>query len=124
MSTSRRPIPPPLVTAASLVAVEGVVLVLLAGVGLLDLASDRVSAGVSLSVFFAVYGAVLLASAAALVRRQGWARGPVLMTQLVLIGLAWNLRDVVLLAVVMAVSAVVVLVGMLSRASIEALAGE
>ena len=115
--------PTPLLVAAALVAVQGVGLVALAVVGLLDLVSSRVEVGVSVSVFFAVYGAALVACAAALTRCRGWARGPVMLTQLIQLGIAWNVRDNALLAVPLALTALVALVAMVQPASIRALLG-
>ncbi|GAB2766624.1 hypothetical protein GCM10027020_19100 [Nocardioides salsibiostraticola] len=122
--TKRPAIPPPLTVAASLTAIQGMVLVILAGVEIVNVNKDRLSIGVTTSAFFLAYGAVLLFAAYALTRRQGWARGPVLITQLIQLGLAWNLRSFALIAVVMAVSAVVVIAGMLNAASVEALSDE
>jgi hypothetical protein len=79
---------------------------------------------ISGAVFFAGYGAGLLACAVALVRRVAWVRGPVLLTQLVQLGLAWNVRDFLPLAIPMALAAVVVIAGMLHPASIDALTAE
>jgi hypothetical protein len=116
--------PAPLTVAASLVVIQGALLLVFAVLELAHVSSDRVSLGVSTAVFFAVYGVILLLCAWALTRQQGWARGPVLLTQLIQIGLAWNLRDAVLLAIVLLVAAVVVLAGMLHPASIEALSDD
>lgn len=118
---SRAPLP--LLVAATLVAVQGAGLVVLAVVGLLDLVTSRLEVGVSVSVFFAVYGAALGACAWALSRVRAWARGPVMLTQLIQLGIAWNARDNVLLAVPLAVAALVALLAMLHPASIEALLG-
>ncbi len=119
--TDAQPNPPPLTVAASLAAIQGVTLLVLAGVEVASTNSDRASMGVTTAVFFALYGVVLVGAAIALTRRQGWARGPVLMTQLVQLGLAWNLREYTLVAVTMAVAAVLVIAGMLSAASLRAL---
>ncbi len=113
--------PAPLTVAASLVVIQGG---LLLGFGVLELASissDRISLGVSTAVFFVIYGLALVLCAGALTRRQGWARGPVLLTQLIQLGLAWNLRDVVLVAVLLVVAALIVLAGMLHPSSVAAL---
>ena len=117
----RAPNPPPLTVAASVVGVQGVVLVGLAVVEASSAVDGRVEVAVSTAVFFAVYGVVLLASALALTRRWGWARGPVLISQLIALGLAWNVRDAPLLAVALAIAALVALAGMLSPASIDVL---
>ena len=116
--------PPPLTVAASLVAVQGVVLV---GLGITDLANidpDRRAVAISGAVFFGGYGLALLACAIGLVRRVAWVRGPVLLTQLVQLGIAWNVRDFWPLAVSMAVASAVVLAGVLHPASVDALASE
>ena len=59
--------PPPLTVAASIVAVEGVVLLLLAVLEFANVNADRAGLGVSTAGFFVVYGVVLLAAA------FGWA---------------------------------------------------
>ena len=113
--------PPPLTVAASLVAVQGFVLVALAVLELVNASSERLSLGVSTAVFFLVYGGLLLLCAWALTQQQGWTRGPVLITQLIQLGLAWNLRDLPLVAVALALTAAVVLAGMLHPATLKAL---
>ena len=52
-----------------------------------------------------------------------WARGPVLLSQLILLGLAWNFKDGATLpiAIVLAVAAAIVLAGLLHPRSIDAL---
>ncbi len=113
--------PPPLSVTASLVVLEGLVLVALAVLELANVSSERMSMGVSTAVFFLVYGVALMACAWGLTRREGWTRGPVLITQLIQLGLAWNLRDVPLVALALAVTAAVVLAGMLHPATLKAL---
>ena len=79
--------------AASLTAVEAVVL---AGLGLLEVASlssGRLTMGVTTSAFFLLAAAALGWCAWALWRVRRWARGPVVMAQLIVLGLAWNLWD-------------------------------
>jgi hypothetical protein len=113
--------PPPLTVAASLVAVQGFVLLALAVLELVNASSERLSLGVSAAVFFLVYGGLLLFCAWALTQQQGWTRGPVLITQLIQLGLAWNLRDLPLVAVALALTAAVVLAGMLHPATLRTL---
>lgn len=115
--------PPPLTVAASLVAVQGLVLVLLGAVELSDLSAGRVGLGVSTAGFFAGYGALLVGAGWALRRGLGWARGPVLLSQLIWLGLAWNLRDLAAVAILLAISAGVVLTGLLHPDSIARLPG-
>lgn len=113
--------PPPLTAAASLVAVQAVVLILLAVLEVASLADDRRSLGLSTAVFFGAYGVVLLTAAWGLHRRATWARGPVLITQLIMLGLAWNVRDLVAVAIALVVCAVIVLAGMLHPDTVAAL---
>lgn len=113
--------PPPLLVAASLAAVEGLVLVILAILEFANVDDSRRELGVSTAVFFAAYGALLLGAAWGLHRRGGWARGPVLITQLIALGLAWNLRDMPAVAVALVICAGIVLAGMLHPDSIAVL---
>lgn len=116
--------PPTLLLAALLVGLQGVGFLALCVVGLLDVQTSRVEVGLSVAVFFGVCAAALLACAWALTRVQGWARGPVLLTQLLQLGIAWNVRETALLAVPLALTALVALVAMLHPRSIAALLGE
>ena len=118
--------PAPLVVAASLVAVEGLLLVGFAVLELANLDADRVAMGATTSIFFLGYGAALLLCAWALVRRHSWARSPVVLTQLIQLGLAWSFwgGDTTVVAIAIAVVALVVLVGVFHPASLEALSPE
>ncbi len=113
--------PPPLTVAASLVGVQAVVLLVLAVLETANLVDERRSMGLSTAVFFAAYGVVLLAAAWGLHRRATWARGPVLITQLIMLGLAWNVRDQVAIAIALALCAGIVLAGMLHPDTVTAL---
>ena len=113
--------PPPLTVAASLVVLQGGCLVAFGVLELANLTSERLEMGVSTAIFFVAYGVALAACAWGLTRRQGWTRGPVLITQLIQLGLAWNLRDTSLIALTLAVTAAVVLAGMLHPATLKVL---
>jgi hypothetical protein len=120
---SRHGAPAPLVTAAGLTLVEGL-LTAMYGLGeAAHLSSQRLVMGVTTSVFFVLYGAAMMLCAWGLNRLRTWARGPVLLAQLIFLGLAWNFRQggTLPLAVAMAVPAAVVLVGMLLPSSVDAL---
>ena len=116
--------PAPLVVAASLVAVEGLLLLGYAVLELASLSADRVAVALTTSAFFAVYGALLLLAAWAVTHGHSWARSPIVLAQLIQLGVAWSFRggDTTLVAVALAVVAVVVLVGLLTPASVDALA--
>jgi hypothetical protein len=118
--------PAPLIVAASLVAVEGLLLLVLAVLELASLDSDRVAMGATTSIFFVAYGAGLLFCAWSLLAGQSWARSPVVLTQLIGLGVAWSFRggDTTSVAVAIAVVAVVVLLGIFHPASLAALADD
>ena len=118
--------PPPLVTAASVAAVEGLMLVALALLELFSLSSSRLTMGLTTAAFFAAFGVLLIVCGWVVTRGQTWARGPILMAQLIGLGLAWNLRggQTTLMAVAIVVVAAVVIAGLLHPASVEALNAE
>jgi hypothetical protein len=115
--------PPPLVTAASVTAVEGVVLLALAALELASLTGGRLTMGLTTAVFFAAFGVLLMACGWLITRGHTWARGPILLAQLIGLGLAWNLRggETTLVSVAIAVVALIVIAGMLHPASIQAI---
>ncbi len=115
--------PAPLVVAASLAAVEGLVIGVYGLLELLHLSPGRVTMGVTTAVFFAAYGALLGFCGWQLTRRAAWARGPVLLAQLIQLGLAWGFRDgeTLPVAIVLALVSGVVLAGLFHPASMRAL---
>lgn len=123
--TVRRPDKPaPLVVAASLVAVEGLLLLGYAVLELASLSTERAAVALTTAVFFAAYGGLLLACAWAVTHGRSWARSPIVLAQLIQLGVAWSFRggDTTWVAVAMALAAIVVLVGLLNPVSIDALA--
>ncbi|MDZ5662558.1 hypothetical protein SFC79_12360 [Nocardioides sp. S-58] len=95
---------------------------LLAGLGVLELANlraIRLTMGVTTAIFFLAAAAGLAFCAWSLRRVRRWARGPVVMAQLIQLGIAWNLRDgsTRALAVGLAIAAVVVIAGLLHPAT-------
>jgi hypothetical protein len=119
--TSPAETPAPLTVAVSLTAIEGVVLVML---GILEVAtssSSRLALAITTTVFFLGYGAALGFCAWSAYRGSSWARSPIILAQLIQLGVAFSFRDdpTTLLAVGLLVVALVVLAGMLHPASIE-----
>ena len=109
--------------AAGLVLVEGVLLLLFGITEVATLDSERLTMGVTVSVFFIGYGALLLLCSWGLCRGRVWARGPVLLAQLVQLGLAWNFKSggTWPVSVGLALVSVLVLAGLLHPRSVEAL---
>lgn len=118
--------PPPLAVAASLTALEAFVLAALGLLELANLSSIRLTMGLTTTVFFLVAAVALAWCAWSLWKVRRWARGPVVMAQLIQLGLAWNLwaGSTKPLSVALAVVAVVVIVGLVHRSSTEVLERE
>jgi len=116
-------VPPPLVVAASLAALEAFVLAALGVLELANLRSARLTMGVTTAAFFLAAAAGLAWCAWSLWRVRRWARGPVVMAQLIQLGLAWNLwaGSTKPVSAGLAVVALVVIVGLLHPASTEVL---
>ena len=111
--------PPPLVVAASLTALEAFVLGGLAVLELANLRTMRLTMGLTTSAFFLVAALALAWCAWSLWTVRRWARGPVVMAQLIGLGLAWNLwgPGTKPLSVGLAVVALVVLLGLVHPAT-------
>lgn len=120
------PVPGPLSVAGSLAAVEGLLLVLYGVAELTVLDAARAVMGVTTALFFLVYGAGLMFCAWRMTRLASWARSPVVMAQLVQLGVAWSFRggEATLVALALAGVALLVLVGVFHPASLRALGGE
>ncbi|WP_154402784.1 hypothetical protein [Nocardioides speluncae] len=82
--------------------------------------------GLTTAAFFVLAGVALIGCAYAVTRLRPWARSPILLAQLIQLGLAWNFRDnpTTVVAIALAVVAAVTLAGLLHPASMEALADE
>lgn len=101
----------------------------LVAMGVLELASlshDRLQVGVTTAIFFFVYAAGLAVAAWGIAGLRGWARSPLVLTQLIQVGLAWSFFGGATrwLAVVLAVTAAFVLVVVLRPAATRALYGD
>ena len=115
--------PAPLVVAVSVTAIEGVMLLLYSVAELFHLSSERVTMGITTSVFFAVYGAALLGCAWSVWRLNSWARSPMVGAQLIQLGVAFSFwgGGTTAVAIALGLAAIVVLAGVLHPASIDAL---
>ena len=102
---------------------QGIIVTLLAIADAVSVGSSRLLMGVTAAIFFVAYGLALLFCAWGLNRMRPWARGPALLSQLIWLGIAWNFRGspTTVVAIAIAVSAALVLLGLLTPTSVEAL---
>ena len=123
-SPDRAAAPPPLAVAASLVAVEAAMLVVFGVVELRSIETSKLTMGVTTSLFFGVYGVGLGLCGWQLYRLRSWTRAPVVLAQLIQLGVAWSFREgaTTFVSVLLSVVAVVVLAGVFHPASLRALA--
>ena len=119
-------VPAPLVVAVSVVALEALLLVLFGLAELRSLSATKATMGITTSLFFAVYGVGLGWCAWQLRRLEHWPRAPIVLAQLIQLGVAWSFRSGSTGAVSagLTVLAVVVLAGIFHPASLRALADQ
>lgn len=119
----RSTVPRPLLVAAALAALEALALLVSGVLELANISGLRVTMGVTTSIFFLGYGAALGLCAWGLTRLATWSRSPVVLAQLIQLGVAWSFRggDTTPVAIALAVTAVAVLVGIFHPASTAAL---
>jgi hypothetical protein len=110
---------------AALVALEALALLVLAAAAVVTLHSDRLVLGATNAAFFCAYGVGLAVCARGLSRLRSWSRGPVVLAQLIQLGIAWSFasRATAWLSVVLAVPAVLVLAVVLAPSTTTALYG-
>lgn len=123
MPEPRPTAPPPLVVASALTTMEGVGLIIGAVFELADISSGRASLAVAMAGCFGAYGVALVIGGLALRRLVTWPRGLALITQLIMLGLAWGLRHHPVDAIAVGVVGAIALAGIIHPASIEALEG-
>jgi hypothetical protein len=114
--------PAALVAAASLAGLEALLLVLFGLAELRSLTASKATMGITTSLFFAAYGVGLGWCAWRLRRLESWPRAPIVLAQLIQLGVAWSFRggDTTAVAAALAVLAVLVLVGVFHPASLRA----
>ncbi|MFT4082646.1 MAG: hypothetical protein QM638_08675 [Nocardioides sp.] len=115
--------PLPLLVAVVLVAVEAVLLLVWAVLEFASLDDSEIGgSAAAVGIFFLVCGAGLGFCAWSLGGLHSWARAPIVLTQLIVLGLSWNARhSSALLSVGLFVLAVLGLVGIFHPASLDAL---
>lgn len=115
--------PWPLTLAVVLVLLEAAVLAVLGLLEAVSLHSDRLTMGLTTATFLFLYAAGLAWCALKMAQHESWARSPVMLSQLIQLGLAWNFREqpTTWVAVALGVSALLVIAGVLHPASLDAL---
>lgn len=121
----------PLTIAAVVAAMQAAALIALAVADLAGLVDGRVGVGIGIGLVLLVLGLGLLAAAFGILRGRHGARGPVVVTQLIGLGLAWSLRnpdpeigDTRWVGVVVAASAITALAALATPAARRALADD
>lgn len=113
--------PKPLLFAAAIGVLEAVVLVVLGVLELLNLSSERLAMGLTTAGFFFLVAAALVACAFGLAHLKSIARSPLVLAQLIALGVASSFLGMPVVALTIAAFAVACLVGIFHPASIEAL---
>ena len=119
----RSPLPAPLLAACALALVEAVALVV-QGLALLPfLEGERLTMGLTSTLFFGLYGVGLAWCAWSLAQGQTWARAPVVLAQLIqiLLGAGFWGGETTVVAVVLVTAGVLVLAGVFHPRSLAAL---
>jgi hypothetical protein len=115
--------PPPLLVAASLAALEGLLLLVYGALEAANLHAERAAMGITTAAFFAILGVALIAAGLLVARGRTGARSPIIVAQVMFLGLAWSFRGgaTTWVAVGLGLVALVVLAGLFHPASIDAL---
>jgi hypothetical protein len=118
--------PTPLKVAGALVLLEAAALVVLSVAELFNVTSERATMGVSTSLFFVVYAVAIGLCAWRMLLLDSWARSPVVLAQLIQLGVAWSFRggDTTWVALVLALASAIALVGIFHPESMQALSPE
>jgi hypothetical protein len=109
--------------AAGFAALESLLLLVVAVVGLID--PSNLGVAIGLAVIYVVSALGLALAGVGLWERRSWGRAPVVLAQLVILGMAWDLRhDAIALTIAGAALGVAVLACVLHPASTRALSGD
>jgi len=107
--------PSTILVAAVLLALEALIALVYAVLEVGQVQQSRAVVGVGVTMLMALFGLVLLLVARGVFLGRRWSRGPAVATQLILLPLAWSFvgGSTTWVAVVLAVMAIGVLVGLL-----------
>jgi hypothetical protein len=120
-SSNQQDLPFALRLGAGLVGLEAAALLALAAVEMSSLDYDRLALGFTTTAFFVLYAVALGACAYGLWRCKRWSRSPVVLTELIALGVAFSGDSTVWVTVVLAGLAIATLVCIFLPASTAAL---
>jgi uncharacterized membrane protein (DUF2068 family) len=122
-SSNPQDLPLGLRLGAGLVGLEAAALLVLAGVEVSSMDYDRLALGITTTAFFVLYGVALGACAYGLWHCKRWSRSPVVLTELIGLGVAWSFfgGSTVWVTVVLGSASIATLVCILLPASTAAL---
>jgi hypothetical protein len=122
---SLRQRPLTIVVAAALLMLEGLVGLGYAAIEVGQIRMSRAAVGVGVAILMVGFGLVLLVVARAVFLGRRWSRGPAVVTQLILLPIAWSFKggDTTWVSVVLAVVAITILVGLLHPRSTAVFVG-
>jgi hypothetical protein len=122
-ASGRRPLT--IVVAAAVLALEGLVGLVYAGLEVGQVRMSRAEVGVGVAILMAGFGLLLLLVARGVFRGRRWSRGPAVATQLILLPIAWSFRGgaTTWVSVALAALAIAVLVGVLHPQSTAVFVG-
>lgn len=113
-----------ILVAGAVVTVEALLYVVLALLDLRDIASDRLGSGIGVAAILVGYGVAQIVAIRLLLQGHAVARSPLVVTQILQVLVATNLRDDPALAVAVAIPAVIVLGCVLAPPVTRALASD
>ncbi len=117
--------PAPLVLAAVLLGAEALAAIAFGAVALTQIRMSRASLGFGVALLMLAFGLLLALVARGVLRGRRWSRGPAAATQLILLPIAWSFRasPTTWVAVLIAVTAVAIMVGLVHPRSTEVFIG-
>lgn len=100
---------------------QAVALIVLAVLQVFNLHRDKLAMGWTTAGFFVLAALALAWCALGVLNLHSWARSPIVLAELINLGLAWSFRDNAVVAVVLLLISLTALVGIFAPASLHAL---
>ncbi|MGH3472794.1 MAG: hypothetical protein ACRDPG_12235 [Nocardioidaceae bacterium] len=116
----------PVLVAATIVGLEAAVLFVYAVLEATHVDPGQPTIGITTAIFFCLFALGIGAAAYGLVRLRSWSRSPIVLAQVIQVGIAWGFRghNTTWVALLLAVPAVLVLVILFSPGTTVALYGK